>query len=294
MRNPDILFRVELILYWIAFGIYLLSLLLHLVNQLAHIPFCTERLLSKRRFWLGTGGTILLGVGAALQFVMLLIHSIAANRLPFSDKYECLVVFTMLTVIVHLIARRRWRLIYSAGFFVALLICAVMYAVVASGQCVPQMKPLSAEYDSPWKMCSVGLTYLAYAGLANAFIIELAFCLAWVLYILHLFRPATRRLLGHVCFHRDASRLIMFSFPLLTAGLLCRAVWLWQMSGVYWRWGAVETSSLLTWVVFALYLHATRMKRWRSAVASFFNIFGFLCVLMAMLGVDFMNFVLGG
>jgi len=51
-------------------------------------------------------------------------------------------------------------------------------------------------------------------------------------------------------------RTISFGFPLLTIGIIAGDVWANEAWGSYWSWDPKETWALITWLVFASYLHA--------------------------------------
>ena len=55
-------------------------------------------------------------------------------------------------------------------------------------------------------------------------------------------------------------RMIGLGFPLLTIGIIAGAVWANEAWGSYWSWDPKETWALITWLVFAAYLHARITK----------------------------------
>ena len=59
-------------------------------------------------------------------------------------------------------------------------------------------------------------------------------------------------------------RTISFGFPLLTIGIIAGAVWANEAWGSYWSWDPKETWALITWLVFASYLHARITKSWQG------------------------------
>ena len=59
-------------------------------------------------------------------------------------------------------------------------------------------------------------------------------------------------------------RMIGLGFPLLTIGIIAGAVWANEAWGSYWSWDPKETWALITWLVFAAYLHARITKGWQG------------------------------
>ena len=85
---------------------------------------------------------------------------------------------------------------------------------------------------------------------------------------------------------------IAVGFPLFTVGgLLMGAIWANSAWGKYWTWDPKETWSLITWFVYALYLHARFVGGWRGKRVAILAIVGFISVIFTYLGV---NLVLSG
>jgi cytochrome c-type biogenesis protein CcsB len=84
-------------------------------------------------------------------------------------------------------------------------------------------------------------------------------------------------------------RTISFGFPLLTIGIISGAVWANEAWGSYWSWDPKETWALITWLVFASYLHARITKDWQGEKPALIASFGFIVVWICYLGVNFLG-----
>lgn len=84
-------------------------------------------------------------------------------------------------------------------------------------------------------------------------------------------------------------RTISFGFPLLTIGIIAGAVWANEAWGSYWSWDPKETWALITWLVFASYLHARITKSWQGEKPALIASFGFVVVWICYLGVNFLG-----
>jgi len=84
-------------------------------------------------------------------------------------------------------------------------------------------------------------------------------------------------------------RTISFGFPLLTIGIIAGAVWANEAWGSYWSWDPKETWALITWLVFASYLHARITKSWQGRKPAIIASFGFVVVWICYLGVNFLG-----
>jgi len=54
--------------------------------------------------------------------------------------------------------------------------------------------------------------------------------------------------------------------------------------GRYWGWDPKETSALVTWLIYALYLHARSQPSWRGRPAALILVIGFVAVLVTYFG----------
>ncbi len=86
-------------------------------------------------------------------------------------------------------------------------------------------------------------------------------------------------------------RMIAIGWPLLTAGIITGAVWANSAWGTYWSWDPKETWSLITWFIYAVYLHARYVRGWKGTQMAVISAVGFLAVIFTYLGV---NLVLSG
>ena len=84
-------------------------------------------------------------------------------------------------------------------------------------------------------------------------------------------------------------RTISFGFPLLTLGIIAGAVWANEAWGSYWSWDPKETWALITWLVFASYLHARITKAWQGRKPAMIASLGFIVVWICYLGVNFLG-----
>ena len=82
-------------------------------------------------------------------------------------------------------------------------------------------------------------------------------------------------------------RLVGFAFPLLTLVIITGAVWAQVAWGRWWHWDPKETAALVTWLIYAAYLHGRLRPGWRGAPAAAFAILGFATVLFCFAGIKF-------
>ena len=84
-------------------------------------------------------------------------------------------------------------------------------------------------------------------------------------------------------------RVIGLGFPLLTIGIIAGAVWANEAWGSYWSWDPKETWALITWLVFAAYLHTRITQSWQGKGPAILASLGFIVVWICYLGVNFLG-----
>lgn len=84
-------------------------------------------------------------------------------------------------------------------------------------------------------------------------------------------------------------RTIGLGFPLLTIGIISGGVWANEAWGSYWSWDPKETWALITWLVFAAYLHARISRGWQGRRPAILAALGFFVVWVCYLGVNILG-----
>ena len=84
-------------------------------------------------------------------------------------------------------------------------------------------------------------------------------------------------------------RVVGLGFPLLTIGIIAGAVWANEAWGSYWSWDPKETWALITWLIFAAYLHARITRGWQGRKPAILAATGFVVVWICYLGVNILG-----
>jgi len=80
---------------------------------------------------------------------------------------------------------------------------------------------------------------------------------------------------------------IAVGFPVFTlGGLIFGAIWADQAWGTYWSWDPKETWSLITWFVYAFYLHSRMVRGWRGKKVAIVAVTGFVVAMFTYIGVN--------
>jgi len=83
-------------------------------------------------------------------------------------------------------------------------------------------------------------------------------------------------------------QMVVFGFLFLTIGIITGAVWANSAWGKYWTWDPKETWSLITWLIYAIFMHLRIMRGWSGRSLAYVSILGFLAVLFTYFGVNYL------
>ena len=84
-------------------------------------------------------------------------------------------------------------------------------------------------------------------------------------------------------------QVIAFGFPLLTLAIITGAVWAERVWQHWWQWDPKETSALVSWLIYAAYLHGRNQRGWRGSTSAGFAVGGFAAILFCYAGVTFLG-----
>jgi len=235
-----------------------------------------------------TAGDIAAGVGCAAHLVAIIIRWIESYRIledghiPLTNLYESLIVFSLLLTLTYLIFRWKTKYAFLGAFMMPLPLLALAYASLMP-DVERSIRPLIPALQSNWLTIHVLTCFFSYAAFAFSFVVA----------ILYLWRKNREKsiLPPEKTLDELIYRGILVGMPLLTIGIITGSAWAHYAWGSYWSWDPKETWSLVTWIVYALFLHARLMAGWRGRRTAVLSIIGFLAVLFTFFGV---NFVISG
>jgi len=81
-------------------------------------------------------------------------------------------------------------------------------------------------------------------------------------------------------------RVVSIGLPLLTVGIITGAWWAKEAWGAYWQWDPKETAALVSWTVYALYMHLHTRNSWRGLRSAWMSVLGFATIMFCYLGVN--------
>lgn len=237
--------------------------------------------LVSRRTGLARAGRMLLILGFCLHTASLAIRYVATGHPPFLNLYEYLVSFTWAAVIVYLVLETVSRTQVYGGIVVPLVCLFGLVAYRLPGTEVYVMPALK----SVWRVPHIATAILAYS----------AFMIAFVMAVLYLVRERISpernsfwdsRLPDLKTLDQTMYRVMAFGFFMQTLLIITGAMWAQYAWGRYWGWDPKETWALVTWFIYAAYLHTRVTMGWRGRRSAIVAIIGFIAVLFTLFGVS--------
>ena len=81
-------------------------------------------------------------------------------------------------------------------------------------------------------------------------------------------------------------RIIAIGLVLLSVGIITGAMWANEAWGAYWSWDPKETAALLSWIIYASFMHLHTRNAWRGERSAWVSIVGFASIMFCYLGVN--------
>jgi len=209
--------------------------------------------------------------GSFSNLFALAVRYVLTGRLPLNNGAEFLLSFAWITMILFLVHATRSKSKNAGGIVTLIVTLLIGSILVMTPNQLSVVRPLVPALKSPWLTVHVMTAVFAYSGFALAFGIAL-------MEIIH-----KRSETGE-----GAYRIVGTSFVILTATIIFGAIWAEQVWGRYWSWDPKETWALITWIIYAVYLHLYRQTKLKWRFANFMIVAGFIIVLFTYYGVNYL------
>ena len=244
-----ILFFVSLGLYALAFPVLLLSALL-------------------RRQPLKKAGWALFVLGLLCHLGYFVWRGFAAGRMPLSSQFEFACGLALGLALMLAVARTRvngdWIAVAGAGATALVMGYAALQPM--------EINELMPALRSFWFSFHIGAAVFSY----SSFLVAGCYALRYVVLHRRGESPDSRRMRQ---LEYSSYRLVALGFLLLTAVIVIGAIWAEAAWGRFWGWDPKETVSLISWVLYAAYLHARATRGWSGPPSAWLSIAGYLCII---------------
>lgn len=223
--------------------------------------------LSSAARWLTLGAFVTLAASMT-------IRGIIVGRGPWGNLFEFSVAFATSILFGYLVLARRYPIRSIAFIPVGVSLLLALYASSLPHE-INQLVP--ALQNPPLLTIHVGLAMLSYGIFATSFAAGIAYLVqgksdryAWL---------PSHRVLDSVAY-----RAVIIGFPIFATMIILGSWWASIAWSRYWGWDPKETSALVTWLVYAIYLHARNQRAWAGRPAALLLVVGFAMVLVTLSG----------
>jgi len=234
----------------------------------------------------GVVGTLLNIATFVLLTVSMIVRTMISikkgwGHAPFTNLYESMVFFAWATSVLYFLFELKYKNKTLGSFITPVIFLILAYTSLGGPGIRKEVEPLIPALQSNWLIAHVITAFLSYAAFAVSFG-------ASVMYIIKAGKSGGfwDKLPSQETLDEINYKAVLIGFPLLTLGIITGAAWAHYAWGSYWSWDPKETWSLITWLIYAAFLHARFVKGWRGKKAAVLSIIGFAAVLFTYLGVN--------
>lgn len=230
-------------------------------------------------------------LGVAVHFLFLVTRGIAAERFPWGNLFEYVAVITGVSMLVACVLLRRpsMRVVWPW-----LLVPNMMMMFYAGTELYSDVQPLVPSLNSYWYWIHVSTVSIGGSiGLVSG--------VASLMYLFRRSQPKGKEkgFFGAIATPLpDASKLdalayrtAIWTLPIFGLGVIFGAIWAHFAWGRFWGWDPKETISLITWLLYAAYLHARATPGMRGKPAAWINVVAFATMVFNLF---FINIVVSG
>ncbi|OHF36926.1 c-type cytochrome biogenesis protein CcsB [Corynebacterium sp. HMSC074A01] len=249
-----------------------------------------EARVANARKWAGMTQA-LVWFGVALHLVAFVTRGIAAQRFPLGNLYEYILFMTAVIMVAAaiVIGRKGWHTIWPWLLFpmvVAMFLNSTVFHMKAA--------PVVPALQSYWLPVHVSTVSIG----ASVGIVSGVFAL---LYLLRMWQPKGEEhgFIGKIVHPLPSAKTLdqityktaIITLPLFGIGIVFGAIWAEVAWGRPWNWDAKETVSMITWILYAAYLHARATAGWKNSKAAWINVFA---LAMTIFNMTYVNTVIAG
>jgi cytochrome c-type biogenesis protein CcsB len=257
--------------------LFLAAFILYIISAFYYFSY-----LFTKRESLAMTGFAFASVGLLIHTMALILRTLESGHAPFTNMYESLSFLAWSSILAYIIIELKYKIKRAGPYF--LLIVIALMALASSPLMPKEATPLVPALQSYWLWLHVSVTLLGEAFFAIAFITSIMYLVADSKKRKRIKSGLSSEKLDSVSY-----RCIAVGFPLFTlGGLVFGMVWAFYAWGRYWSWDPKETWSLITWFIFALYLHTRIVMGWKGRRSAYVAIIGFLSALFTYFGVNYL------
>jgi cytochrome c-type biogenesis protein CcsB len=215
----------------------------------------------------------------ALLAGSMVVRGVIVGRGPWGNLFEFSVAFATSILFGYLVLSRRYQITSIAFIPVGVALALALYAASLPSDIKPLVPALQ---NAPLLTIHVGLAMVSYGIFATSFA-------AGIGYLVQGKADRFSWLPSHRVLDQVAYRAVIIGFPIFATMIILGSWWASIAWSRYWGWDPKETAALVTWLVYAIYLHARNQRAWAGRPAALLLVVGFGMVLVTYSGSLWFN-----
>ena len=255
-------------------GLFTAAMLLYFASMALYFIFVAGKRMKISRI-----AYAVLAVGFVLHTAAIICRGIGAGRLPLTNQYEFATSFAWGLALVSLIFIRKYHFDVLGAFSAPVIFLVIGYAAMQS----KDVHELMPALKSNWLGFHVSTAIISYGAFGVSFALALVYLLRGRIAegsFLDQHIPSEEKL-DLIEYRAVSLGLLFLTFCIITGSIWAERAW-----GSYWSWDPKETWSLITWLIYAVYLHQRLRLGWKGKRAAIFAVIGFIAVLFTYIGVN--------
>ncbi|KAB2954601.1 c-type cytochrome biogenesis protein CcsB [Heliorestis acidaminivorans] len=225
--------------------------------------------------------------GVVVNTAAMALRGYIGGYVPLSNGYEFLLAFSWGIAFVYLVTEWKYKVPITGAFVIPIAWLLLAYVAILMPVEYKVARPLMPALQSNWLTYHVLTAQFGYGAFAFSFGAGIMYLIKERAIKLNREIGLAAKLPSLETLDQLGYRLIAVGFPLLTLCIITGAIWAEYAWGRYWSWDPKETWSLITWLVYAVYLHARFTYGWKGKKAAILAIIGFIAVLFTFFGVNY-------
>ncbi len=199
---------------------------------------------------------------------------------PYLRRYEVYSSDVLIGLVVFTIVQWRKTTLRPLGVIIMPASFLLIGMAVLSS---PEIRPLPETFQTFWLFVHIFFAKLAYGSC----LIATALAGFYLLVNRSGFQSGgwTSKLPEPMIIDELSYKFTGFGFIMIGVMIAAGAIWANDAWGRYWAWDPVETWSLISWVIYGIYLHLRRIHGWKGTKAAWYNIASFALLLFTIFGI---------
>lgn len=210
------------------------------------------------------------------------LRGVLIGGLPLNNGFEFGLCFVFAAAVAFVIIEKQFN-VSAIGLFVMPVLVAISIWLVSLDLTVQPVMPALRSY---WLAVHVSAAVIAYGSFAVSFAVAIAYLVKEQKE--NDAQSRVHELPALKVLDEVSYKLIFIGVPFLTIMLVTGAVWAEYAWGRFWSWDPKETWALITWLVYAIYLHTRFMRGFKGKKAAWLSVLGFAAVIFTFFGVSYL------